>query len=233
MRDGAEPHPDEAAEAPPVEDRPGAGSLDRAEARRDVTVRRWDVVTPAATRIGRPENPEDDLPDSLRRLHDEQHTATEGHSRRTHYLDRLRITHAICNTLDLPPWQRDRVLGVMGGLDLTAFGSQRGVPKVALVVVRHVVDVEVRRQLGIDDAGVGDLDEDELASLHERYRDASITEDEDFRALCERHDLDVTSLNRLRRVLKNQLDDGLRGAAFGRDPNRDPHLPATGERVES
>ncbi|ESP88867.1 hypothetical protein [Candidatus Halobonum tyrrellensis] len=209
--------------------RAGAGALARAEARRDTTVRRWDVVSPSATRIGRARAGDADLPERVRRLHDERHPATEGHAERAHRLDRLRITQALCNALDLTRWQRDRVLGVMDGLDLTAFGSQRAIEKVALVVVRHVVDAERREYLGLDDESyVADLDPDEMTDLYERFRTLSIKSDGTFERLLEQYGLGTTNLNRLDNVLAEQMDElGLREAVFGRNPNRDPALPAT------
>lgn len=213
-----------------IDYRAGAGSLSRAEARRDGLVRRWDVVTPSATLIGRAESPEADLSENVRRLHDEQHTATKGHSTRTHYLDRLRTTHALCNALDVTPWQRDLALGVMQELDLTAFGSQRGIPKVALVAIRHVVDVERRRYLGLDDLDPTALSEERLERLFEQYRANDITDEDTFRRLAARHGLDTTSLNRLRRVLKEQLDEGVGANAYGRNPFRDPNLPRFTDR---
>lgn len=203
---------------------PGDGTLTRAEATRDARIRQWDIVTPSATKIGRPENPDADLKASIRRMHDEQHPAMEGHAERMHRLDKARITHALCNVLDLTPWERDRVLGIVMEIDLTAFGSQRAIPKVALVVVRHVVDDERQRELGLDDpARIAELTPDEMTSLYERFE--SITDDDLFQELLEANDLDTTSVNRLERVLEEQLDERqLREAVFGRSPYRDPNL---------
>lgn len=39
----------------------------------------------------------------------------------------------------------------MVDLDLTSFGSQRAIPKFALVVIRHVVDREREHHLGLHD----------------------------------------------------------------------------------
>lgn len=215
---------DQPEEPEPVS-RPGSGSLDRVEARRNEFVRRWDVVSPSATRIGRPESPDGDLSERLRRLHEERHPAMAGHSARAHFLDKMRITQALCNRVGLTRWQRDRVLGVMRDLDLEAFGSQRAVPKVALVVIRHVVDVERRRQLGLEDTErLKGLSPEAMERLYERFD--SIAEDPDFELLCEQHDLDRTALNRLRRTLTDQLDEqGLAGAAYGRSRSRDRALP--------
>jgi hypothetical protein len=220
-----EPEPEPEPERGPAVSRPGSGSLDRVEARRNEFVRRWDVVSPSATRIGRPERPDGDVSERLRRLHEERHPAMAGHGARAHFLDKMRITQALCNRVGLTRWQRDRVLGVMRDLDLEAFGSQRAVPKVALVVIRHVVDVERRRHLGLEDTEwVQSLSPEAMEELYERFH--SIAEDPDFELLCEQHGLDRTALNRLRRTLTDQLEaQGLEGAAYGRNRARDRALP--------
>jgi hypothetical protein len=214
--------------APRVSAGPGDGSLPWTEAVKDELVRRWDVVTPAATLIGRAERPEDDLSESVRRLHEERHPAMAGHGERMHRLDKLRITHALCSTLDVTRWERDRALGIMAELDLTAFGQQRSVPKVALVVVGHVVDAARRARLGLDDADrLSTLSGDEMASLYELF--TPLQDEPRYRRLLDSHDLDVTAANRMRRVLRAQLDEqGLRDAVYGRNPSVDPNLPVFG-----
>lgn len=209
----------------PLSRRPGDGAVSRAALQRDETVRRWGLVTPSATRIGRATDPAHDLSDTVRRLHEERHPAMAGYSERAHRLDKLRITHALCSELPLTPWQRDRILGIMVSLDLTAFGSQRAIPTVALVVIRHIVDREREHHLGLhDEAWIKTQSPERLADLYEQFR--SITDDERFTTLCDQWNLDTTSLNRLRRVLTDQLDaQELRGAVYGRSPIHDPSLP--------
>lgn len=147
----------EETDSVPLSQRPGDSAVARADLQRDETVRRWGLVTPSATRIGRADSPEHDLSESVRRLHEERPPAMEGYSKRAHRLEKLRLTHALCSRLGLTPWQRDRAIGTMVDLDLTAFGSQRAIPKVALVVIRHVVDREREHHLGLHDEG-GSLD---------------------------------------------------------------------------
>jgi hypothetical protein len=189
------------------------------------------LVTPSATRIGRADSPESDLSENVRRLHDERHPAMEGYSRRAHRLEKLRLTHALCGDLSLTPWQRDRAIGIMVDLDLIAFGSQRAIPKVALVVIRHVVERERERHLGLhDDEWIAEQSPERLADLYDQFR--SITDEDRFDALCASYDLDVTNLNRLRRALTEQLDDqDLHDAVYGRNPCRDPSLPSLGSRA--
>jgi hypothetical protein len=218
--DGVEHDPDGERR---LETRPGSGSLSRADVQRDSTVRRWGVVTPSATVIGRADSPEADLSESVRRLHDEQHAATPGYSERAHHLDRLRTTQALCNALEVTPWQRDLALGVMDEIDLTEFGSQRAIPKVALVVIRHVVDVDRQQYFGLDEIDAQELSADRMEDLFARYRAHDITDEDGFKRLAAEYGLDTTSLNRLRRVLKSQLEDEL--PAYGRNPYRDPNLP--------
>ncbi|MCU4717962.1 DNA-directed RNA polymerase subunit epsilon [Halapricum hydrolyticum] len=217
-----EPRDDE----PWVSSGPGDGSLPRTEAVKDERVRRWDIATPSATLIGRAQSPDEDIPERLRRLHEERHPAMAGHSERMHRLDKIRIAHAVCSRLDLTPWERDRVLGLMAELDLTAFGSQRAIPTVTLVVVSHVVDRERQRQLGLhDDERLAELSADSMERLYELYD--PITDDETYRQLLDQQELTTTNVNRLKRVLKTQIEEqDLDGAVLGRSPFRDPNLPA-------
>lgn len=229
------------APAPPADDesmtsrrdvsaRPGDGALSRLDAVKDERVRRWSVVTPSATVIGRAERPEDDVGENIRRLHDEQHPAMAGHSSRMHRLEKARITHAFCNVLSLTAWERDRALGVMTDLDLTAFGSQRAIGKVALVVIRYVVDDERERRLGLqDEAWLRERSPEEMTELYERFD--SLKSNDRFQELLDDHGLDTTSVNRLTRTLREQLDEqDLHGAVLGRSPYRDPSLPAIRDR---
>ncbi len=210
--------------------RPGDGTVRRADLQRDQSVRQWGPVTPSATVIGRANSPEEDLSENIRRLHEERHSAMAGHSSRMHQLDKLRVSHALCNDLSLTPWQRDCVIGIMGELDLTAFGSQRAIPKVALVVIRHVVDREREQYLGLhDNEWIRQQPPEQLTDLYETFQ--SLTDEARFTDLTEKHGLDITSLNRLRRVLKEQLEDcDLEYAVHGRNPYRDPNLPSLTDR---
>ncbi len=208
-----------------LESRAGAGSVSRAALQRDASVRQWGVVTPSATVIGRAESADAELSDRVRRLHDEQHGATPGYSERAHRLDRLRTTQALCNALEVTPWQRDLALGVMDEIDLTEFGSQRAIPKVALVTIRHVVDLDRQAYFGLDDLDASELSAERMDELFGQYRAHDITDEPTFERLAAEHGLDTTSLNRLRRVLKSQLEDEL--PAYGRNPWRDPNLPET------
>ncbi|ODR83231.1 DNA-directed RNA polymerase subunit epsilon [Haladaptatus sp. W1] len=210
--------------------RPGDGTVRRADLQRDQSVRRWGPVTPSATVIGRADSPESDLSENVRRLHEERHSAMAGHSSRMHQLDKLRVSHALCNDLSLTPWQRDCVIGIMSELDLTVFGSQRAIPKVALVVIRHVVDREREHYLGLhDDRWIRQQPPERLTELYESFQ--SLTDEEQFTELATKHGLDITSLNRLRRVLKHQIEEqDLEFAVHGRNPHRDPNLPSLTDR---
>ena len=73
------------------------------------------------------------------------------------------------------------------------------------------------------------MNPDRLTDLYDQFD--SITDDERFSRLADRHGLDVTSLNRLRRVLEEQLRErGLEDAVYGRNPYRDPNLPSSEAR---
>jgi len=205
---------------------PGDGSLARTDAAKDERIRRWDVASPSATVIGRARGPDEEIGENLRRLHEEQHPAMAGHSTRMHRLEKARLTHAYCSTLGVTPWERDRALGIMIDLDLTAFGSQRAIEKVALVVCKHVVDDERQRRLGLQDQDwLNEQPPEALEGLFDRFD--SLSDDPVFEALAGTVGLDTTNVNRLERVLREQLDEqDLHGAVLGRSPHRDPALPA-------
>ncbi|WP_227375803.1 DNA-directed RNA polymerase subunit epsilon [Haladaptatus halobius] len=228
---GATAEPDDPRNRP-LSRLPGDGAVRRADLQRDESVRRWGPVTPSATLIGRAQSPESDVGENIRRLHEERHSAMAGHSSRMHHLDKLRVSHALCNDLALTPWQRDCVIGIMAELNLTAFGSQRAIPKVALVVIRHVVDREREHYLGLHDSEwIGQLPSERLGDLYDQFQ--SLTDDDRFDELTEKHGLDITSLNRLRRVLKEQIEEqGIEFAVHGRNPHRDPNLPSLTSRGE-
>jgi len=84
----------------------------------------------------------------------------------------------------------------MGDIDLTEFGSQRAIEKVAIVVIRHVVDVNRRRYFGLDDLDAGSVSPERMEELFEQYRRHDVTDEPAFQRLAERYDLDKTSLNR-------------------------------------
>ena len=90
MTDGeTAPHPPSSAveeEFGQLSRRPGDSTVSRADLQRDETVRRWGLVTPSATRIGRADSPDGDLSENVRRLHEECHPAMEGYSERAHRL---------------------------------------------------------------------------------------------------------------------------------------------------
>lgn len=201
----------------------------------DPNPRRRDVLDPSATRIGQPASPDDaftgrDVPDTddigerLRRLHAEREAAMEGNEPRREQLDVARITQAVCNTLDLTPWERDRVLGVVCELDASAFGDRHTVPRVVLVLARRVVDAERRAWLGLDDVA-DDEPPERLRELGERL--TRLTDSPAYTQLLTECDLSPAAVDSIEDALTRELDEEtIREAAFGRSPHRDPALPA-------
>lgn len=201
----------------------------------DPAPRTRDVLNPSATRIGHPRPDEeftdrdcpapeaDDIGERLRCLHEERDARLQGNERRRDTLDVARITQAICNTLDLTPWERDRVLGVVCELDATAFDDSHTVPRVTLVVARRVVDAERRAWLGLDDAD--DEPPERLRTLSERL--TRLTDSPQYTRLLTECDLSPAAVDAIEAALDRELDEEtVREAAFGRSPYRDPALPA-------
>ena len=193
----------------------------------DARPRRWDVVNPSATRIGHPADPDDDVDERLRALHAERRAALQGNSDRRDRLDVARITQAVCNSLDLTAWERDRVLGVVCELDSSVFGEERTIPRTALVVARRVVDAERRAWLGLDDA---DGPPERLARLSDRLH--RLTDSDEYDRLFADCDLTAAIADRLDDAVEAELDEEtLREATMGRSPYRDPYLPPAERRL--
>lgn len=197
----------------------------------DTAPRRRDIVNPSATRIGHgseanafsgADDPEtDDCRVRLRRLHEELDARMQDSERRER-LDVARITQAVCNTLDVTPWERDRVLGVVCALDETVFEDSHTVSRVALVVAQRVVDAERRAWLGLDEC---QGPPERLERLQGRLTRIADCEGYDqLRADCA---LTPSVRDQLAERLDDELDEAtVREAAFGRSPYRDPALPA-------
>lgn len=201
----------------------------------DPATRTRDVVNPSATRIGHPQPDEeftdqacpepetDDIGERLRRLHAERDARLQGNEQRRDTLDIARITQALCNTLDLTPWERDRVLGVVCELDATAFDDHHTVPRVVLVVARRVVDAERRAWLGLDAAD--DVPPERLQALSERL--TRLADSPAYTRLLSECALSPAAVDAIEAALDRELDEEtVREAAFGRSPHRDPALPA-------
>jgi len=200
----------------------------------DERARRFDPVTPSATRIGHAAG-SDDVDGRLRALHAERRAALQGNPERARALDVLRITQAVCNSLDLTPWERDRVLGVVRELDGTDRQHDRFIPRVALVVARRVVDAERRAWLGLDDHDwQADQPPERLGALADRLHrltdDGSLDGGSVYDRLREDCGLTDAVAARIDAALDRELDEEtLREAVLGRSPHRDPHLPVTAD----
>jgi hypothetical protein len=191
----------------------------------DTKPRHRDVVNPSATRIGYAEDPENDLGPRVRALHEERRAELQGNNERLQQLDVLRVTQALCNSLDLSTWERDRVLGVVSELDPTDLGGRRTIPRVALVIARRVVDAERKAWLGLnDDTWLDDQPPERLRELADRL--TRLADSDEYVRLLSECDLTPTAADRLESALETELADHIDDAAFGRCPRRDPVLPS-------
>jgi hypothetical protein len=191
----------------------------------DSNPRHRDVVNPASTRIGHVEDDDSDLSERLRRLHAERDSRMQGNEDRRDRLDALRLTQAVCNSLDLTVWERDRVLGVVRSLDDTEFATRHDVERVALAVASRVVDAERRAWAGIDDEH--DQPPERIAELREDL--CLLTDSEQFQQLREETGLSPDAVEELEDAVEQELDEHDTLAAFGRSPYRDDALSPVGE----
>ncbi|MFC7072549.1 DNA-directed RNA polymerase subunit epsilon [Halovenus rubra] len=191
----------------------------------DTQPRRRDMVTPSATRIGYAQKPENEMAPRVRALHEERRAELQGNSDRLEQLDVLRVTQALCNSLDLSSWERDRVLGVVSELDPADLGGHRTISRVALVLAGRVVDAERNAWLGLDDKEwVKSQPPARLRELTDRLQ--RLAESDEYARLLSACDLTPASVDQLESALERELADHIDDAAFGRCPRNDPALPA-------
>ena len=113
----------------------------------------------------------------------------------------------------------------MVDLDLTAFGSQRAIPKVALVVIRHVVDREREHYLGLhDDEWSADQPPERPGTSTTSFIRSPTTTTSSQRSA--RNTISTSPIStRLHWTLAEQLDEqGLHDAVCGQNLSRDPNL---------
>jgi len=79
----------------------------------------------------------------------------------------------------------------MDEIDLTEFGSQRAIEKVALVAIRHVVDVDRQQYFGLDEIDAQTLSADRMEELFAQYRAHDITDEESFKRLAADYGLET------------------------------------------
>jgi hypothetical protein len=78
-------------------------------------------------------------------LHQEGRHPSDGtQSRRLAALDKKRITQSLCSSLEIPRYQQAEAVRAMLELDLTAFGNQKRIERVALAVIEVIMEYELR-----------------------------------------------------------------------------------------
>jgi hypothetical protein len=126
--------------------------------------------------------------DKLFKLNEGRHPSDGTLGARLARLDKKRITQAYCSELDVTAFQRDEAVRAMLLLDLDAFGQQKQIEKVALTVIRTVVNYN--------------------RLSHLRKLDAErISETAAFKRLAESVGLDTRTMTRLSTRIKDQLSE--------------------------
>lgn len=184
----------------------GEGSLSEEELFIDKHIPKTGYETSAATSVGKASE-RGETEERLQRLNEERDRSSDGHAVRMHEIDRRRIMEAICSSLPVSKPERELAVSRFEPLDLTQFGNQKAVEKVALATVRCVVD-ERRVNHGAD---WDDLLRD--SPEYEAAKESILDEERGFMNLC----------NEVEEALK---EPHLRSTSgFGTTPGPDPNLP--------
>jgi hypothetical protein len=155
--------------------------------------------------------------DRLAEHNEGRHPSDGSLSARLARLDKKRITQAYCSRLDVTQFQRDEAVRAMLLLNLDDFGQNKRIEKVALTVIRVIVNYNRFAHLQKPDA-------------------PRISETENFKQLAESVDLDKRTMRRLSRSIKEKLSaagffekdlerQDLRQAEFRHRNERDTQRP--------
>lgn len=134
----------------------------------------------------------------LVRHNEGRHRSDGSHSAREAARDKKRITQSFCSNLEVTPFQQREALSVIGKLNLDRFGQQKRLEKVALAVIKVVVEWD--RFDRLKHTNLADLSDDDIPQR--------VLEEEGFCKLLETYDVsrkDLYSVSQLvKRELKNQ-----------------------------
>lgn len=140
----------------------------------------------------------------LRRLirqNEGRHRSDGRHSTREAARDKKRVTQSFCSVLGVTAHQQREAVSLMGQLNLDRFGQQKRLEKIALGVIRIVVDLDRRRIFfdGRDPSSI-DLCEVDLSSYP-----SSLGDDKRYRLLCAHHGISDADRFSVTRLIKDEL----------------------------
>ncbi|WP_276247555.1 hypothetical protein [Haladaptatus sp. YSMS36] len=124
--------------------------------------------------------------DRLSLLNEGRHPSDGTLGARLARLDKKRITQAYCSVLDVSRFQRDEAVRAMLLLNLDDFGQQKRIEKVALTVIRIIVNYNRFSHL-------------------KKIEAERISESETFKRLAKEADLDKRTMTRLSKKIKQRL----------------------------
>jgi len=114
-------------------------------------------------------------------------------SKRRSLMDKKKMTEALCSELGLTEFQKRRATGIMLGLNLDRFGSQKRISKVALAVIKYVVEK--------------DRSERYSEEWIEDPSDLRISNNEDYVRLVEKEGLEMNDMMRLSIKVKKKISE--------------------------
>jgi hypothetical protein len=128
--------------------------------------------------------------------HNEGRHRTDGnHSTREAARDKKRITQSFCSYLEVTPYQQREALSAMGKLNLDRFGQQKRLEKVALAVIKVIVEWDRFHRL--KDMDLSNLDDDRMPDR--------MTDDSNYCGLLETYEVSRKDLYSVSQIVKREL----------------------------
>jgi len=128
--------------------------------------------------------------------HNEGRHRTDGnHSAREAARDKKRITQSFCSYLEVTPYQKREVLNAIGKLNLDRFGQQKRLEKVALAVIKVIVERDRFHR----------LKELDLSKLDNEKLPDRMTEDTNYCKLLDTYEVSRKDLYSVSQLVKREL----------------------------
>lgn len=188
------------------ERREGADSTEYRTSRKRLSMYQPDAFTvgydaSGATRIGL--GTAEGKLERLVRQNEGRHHSDGGHSSREAARDKKRIVQSFCSSLDVTPHQQREAVSIIGRLNLDRFGSQKRLEKVALCVIRFVVDQDRQRLflMGRDPSEV------DLSSIDFSKYPQKLADDPQYQQLCKEYGVSSEDRYSISQLIKRELKE--------------------------
>lgn len=192
---------EQTAETTEGEDQPELRHSDRRKHRHRPDAYTVGYDPTGGTRVGIGTGSQQSRLERLIRHNEGRHQSDGKHSSREAARDKKRITQSFCSFLRTTPHQQREAVSVISQLNLDRFGRQKRLEKVALGVIRFVVDRD-RQRIVFNGHDPTSLD---FSEIDESKFPDPFVEYERYQILCKEHEMSRKDQYSISQLIKREL----------------------------